>query len=305
MRKGGWLAGVMAVVLVGAGCSAGRVQVAGAADGRLSVVAAESFWGSVAAQLGGERVHVTSIVHSSGADPHDFEATPRDARRMAAAQYVIVNGAGYDPWAGDVLSANPADGRVVLDVGALLGVRDGENPHRWYFPADVERVIEQIVTDYERLDPGHRDYFEAQRAHFESDALARYRGLLDQIKTEFSGAPVGASETFFDGVALATALDVRTPRGFREAISEGTEPSAGDRATVEHQLRDRQVRVFAYNEQNATPDVASLVDEATRAGIPVVAFTETPPDNVSFQDWQTRQLEALLDALTRATGGAR
>ena len=292
------------MVLLCAACSAGRVQVASEADGRISVVAAESFWGSVAAQLGGDRVHVTSIVRSPDADPHDYEATPRDARQMAAAQYVVVNGAGYDPWTDDVLDANPADRRTVLDVGSLLGVPEGQNPHRWYFPSDVERVIAQIADDYQRLDPAGRAYYEDRRAQFESDALARYRALLDQIKTEFGGTPVATSETFFDGIALATGLDVRTPRGWREAIGEGTDPSAADRVTAEQQLRDRQVRVLAYNRQNATPDVASLVDVATRAGIPVVAFTESPPEDVSFQDWQAGQLQALLDAL-RASRGSR
>jgi len=139
----------MAVVLVCAGCSAGHVQLASASDGRISVVAAESFWGSIAAQLGGDRVHVTSIIHTPGADPHDYEPTPRDARRMAAAQYAIVNGAGYDPWADDVLDANPAVGRRVLDVDRLVDVPDGGTPHRWYFPADVARVIAEITADME------------------------------------------------------------------------------------------------------------------------------------------------------------
>ena len=293
------------MILLGAACTAGRVDVAPAPDGRLSVVAAESFWGSIAAQLGGDRVQVTSVIHSPGADPHDFEATPRDARQLAAAQYVIVNGAGYDPWSRDVLDANPADGRAVLDVGSLLDVREGDNPHRWYFPSDVERVIARIVADYQRLDPAHRGYYETRRAVFESDALASYTDLLDQIKSEFGGTPVGASETFFDGIAEATGLDVRTPAGFRAAISEGTDPSAADRATVDGQLRDREIRVLAYNQQNATPDVAEVVDEAARAGIPVVAFTESPPEGSSFQEWQASQLQALLDALRRTRGAGR
>ena len=292
----------MVVVLACGACSAGRVHVASADGGRISVVAAESFWGSIAEQLGGDRVQVTSLVHGPGRDPHDYEATPRDARRMAAAQYVIVNGVGYDPWADDVLDANPADRRTLLDVGALLGLGDGANPHRWYFPSDVARVIVQISADFQSIDPAHRSYFEDRRAQFESAVLARYHSLLAQIKDQFAGTPVGASETVVDGISLATGLDLRTPDGFREAISEGTEPSAADRATVDRQLRDRQVRVFVYNEQNATPDVASLVNAATAAGVPVVALTESPPEDVAFQEWQVQQLQDLFDALTRARG---
>jgi zinc/manganese transport system substrate-binding protein len=60
------------------------------------VVAAENFWGSIASQVGGDRVQVTSIIKSPDTDPHDYDATPADARLVAGAKLVIVNGAGYD-----------------------------------------------------------------------------------------------------------------------------------------------------------------------------------------------------------------
>src|SRR6266702_1016302 len=112
-----------------------------ATGGRLQVVAAESFWGSIAAQLGGDRVTVTSIIRNPDTDPHDYEPTAADGRAIASARYMIFNGLGYDPWASDVVDANPVGGRRVLDVGALLNLKEGDNPHRWYFPVDVERVI--------------------------------------------------------------------------------------------------------------------------------------------------------------------
>src|SRR3954447_22738318 len=128
---------LLLALLVVAGCTAR------AADrSKLQVVAAERTWGGIAAQTGGERVHVTDVIHRPGADPHDYEPTPADARATAQSRMAIVNGAGYDPWAPKLLSANPDDGRVVLNVGKLVGVGDGGNPHRWYSPADVQRVID-------------------------------------------------------------------------------------------------------------------------------------------------------------------
>src|SRR6266571_4312416 len=82
----------------------------------LQVVAAENFWGSIASQLGGNRVHVTSVITSPATDPHDYEPTAADARTMAGAQLAIVNGIGYDPWANKLLAANPVNGRVELKV---------------------------------------------------------------------------------------------------------------------------------------------------------------------------------------------
>src|SRR5881394_2485949 len=124
-----WVA-VLLVAGVVAGCTAQAAD-----DGKLHVVAAESFWGSLAAQLGGDRVRVTSIVHTPGADPHDYEPTPADARAMATAKIAIVNGVGYDPWARKLIDANTVSGRIVLNVGKLVGVARGGNPHRWYAPA--------------------------------------------------------------------------------------------------------------------------------------------------------------------------
>src|SRR5437899_2935972 len=98
----------------------------------LRVVAAENVWGSIASQLGGDRAVVTSVITSPSADPHSYEPTAADARAFAGAQLVIVNGAGYDPWASRLVASNPVGGRIVLTVGDLVGVKAGGNPHRWY-----------------------------------------------------------------------------------------------------------------------------------------------------------------------------
>src|SRR5205085_9743361 len=148
------------------------------AKSRLEVAAAENFWGSIAAGLGGDRVDVTSVISNPAADPHDYEPTAQDARTFAGAQMVIVNGVGYDPWASKLVDANPVHGRVVLDVGDLVGVKRGGNPHRWYSPGDVQEVIAQIVRDYSQLDPKDAAYFKQQEARFETKGLARYKSLI-------------------------------------------------------------------------------------------------------------------------------
>src|SRR5437016_12245361 len=98
---------------------------------QIHVVAAENFWGSLAAQLGGSYVQVTSVIANPATDPHDYEPTAVDARTLAGARLAIVNGAGYDPWATKLLDANPVHGRAILDIGDLVGVEAGGHPHRW------------------------------------------------------------------------------------------------------------------------------------------------------------------------------
>jgi zinc/manganese transport system substrate-binding protein len=292
---------VLPLVALGiAGC--GGAALPGSGGSRLQVVAAENFWGSLAAQLGGDRVHVTSIITSPDADPHDYEPRAADARTMAGAQMTILTGIGYDTWASKLIAANPVDGRPVLNVGDLVGLKPGDNPHQWYSPATVQRVIDQTVADYKRLDPGHAAYFDSRRASLERRGLGRYHALITQIRARYGGTAVGASESVFAPLAQALGLRLLTPPGFLSAVSEGTDPTAADKQTADRQIAGKEIKVWVYNSQNTTPDVKRLNDAARTAGVPVATVTETlTPAGASFQDWQVRELEALQRALAAGT----
>jgi zinc/manganese transport system substrate-binding protein len=290
-----------AFALAGAGIGFSSVEAAPTGSG-VRVVAAENFWGSIASQLGGDRVQVTSVITSPATDPHDYEPTAADARTMAGAKLAIVNGVGYDPWAGKLISANPVHGRVVLTVGDLVGIKPGGNPHRWYSPTDVQKVIGQIVRDYTKLDPKDAGYFAQQQARFETRALAQYKRLIATIKRTYDGVPVGASESIFAPLAQALGLKLLTPGSFLKAISEGTEPAAADKTTIDRQIARKQIKVWVFDSQNSTPDVQRITDAARKKGIPVTTITETlTPASASFQGWQSRQLETLAAALAKAT----
>jgi zinc/manganese transport system substrate-binding protein len=302
MTRAVLMAALAIVALVAGGCGSGKGK-ASVGGGGLQVVAAENFWGSIAAQLGGSKVKVTSVITSPATDPHDYEPTAADARTLAGAQVVIVNGIGYDPWAAKLLAANPVSGRIALSVGDLVGIKSGGNPHRWYAPSDVQRVIDAIVNDYRKLDPKDGSYFTQQQKRFETQGLSRYKQLIASINGKYHGVPVGASESIFAPLAQALGLKLLTPSSFLKAISEGTEPTAADKTTVDDQIAHRLIKVWVYNSQNSTPDVKRITEAARNQEIPVTTITETlTPASASFQDWQSRQLEALTAALAKATG---
>ncbi len=295
-----------ATVLVSA-CSMGPtpgadLASAPAASRRIQVVVAENFWGSIAQQLGGAHADVVSIIDRPNIDPHDYEPTAADGRTVAEASYVISNGVGYDAWMAKLVAADAVDGQRTLEVGRLLGLHAGDNPHRWYFPADVDAVIARITADYQRIDPADSAYFADRRQHYETVGLADYHRLLDEIKADYAGTPVGASESVFAGIAQATGLRLVTPSAFLAAVSEGTDPTAADKTKVDHQISGHQIDVWVYNRQNATPDVTNLTRAAQRDHIPVTTITETMvPAGSTFQQWQSAQLEDLAAALGRAT----
>ena len=296
---------LVAVAAFAAGCGSGGSPVASSGGGgasKLQVVAAENFWGSIAAQLGGAKVHVQSIIVNPDTDPHSYEPTPKDARTLAGAQLAIVNGVGYDSWAGKLLEANPRSGRVVLNIGDLLALGQGENPHRWYFPADVHRVIAGITARYERLDPAAAGYFAAQRVAVETHSLTRYETLRAQIRASYAGVPVGYSESIFQGLGEDLHLKLLTPDSFATAIAEGSEVTAQDKRTVDEQAEARKIKAWVVNRQNITPDVQRVSEIARAKGIPIATVTETlSPASDTFEQWQVAELEGLAAALRAAS----
>jgi zinc/manganese transport system substrate-binding protein len=293
---------VAACSLLAAGCGTAGARAAGN-ERVVQVTAAENFWGSIARQLGGAHAHVISIITSPSTDPHSYEPTAADARAVAAAQLVIENGVGYDPWMARLLAADEGAHIAALNVGSALGVPADGNPHRWYNPADVRAVIARLTAGLSRADPADRRYFARREARLERVGLRRYDQLIAAVRRSYAGTPVGASESIFAMLAPALGLRLITPASFLKAISEGTEVSAADKQTTDTQISRHLIKIYVYNSQNVTPDVQAQLAAARAAHIPVASITETlTPPASSYQAWQVRQLEGIKAALARATG---
>jgi zinc/manganese transport system substrate-binding protein len=272
------------------------------ANTSLQVVAAENFWGSIASQIGGDRIKVTSIITNPNIDPHDYEPKPTDARTIANARYIILNGAGYDPWEQKLLDANPVNGRKVLNIGDLVGKKSGDNPHLWYSPEYVIRAVNQMTDDLKKLAPENATYFDQQRRQFVSVGLKDYNNTINTIKQKYYGTPVGSTESIFAYMSQSLGLNLTTPPKFMEAIAESQEPTVADKVTFDRQITQKQIKVLVFNSQNSTPDTNALKQKAQTAGIPVVPITETlTPATASFQDWQVGQLKNLKQALAKST----
>ncbi len=247
-RRSSVLAGVVvALALVAVACGSGSTgTTTGGGPGggrRIEVVAAENFWGSIAAQLGGAHVEVASIISNPDTDPHDYEPSAADGRTVAEAGYVIENGLGYDPWAAQLVAANQTAGQKVLDVGHLLGLKVGDNPHRWYFPGDVEQVIDRITADYQRHRPGRRRVLRPEagrlrahgaggvpRAHRpDQDALRRHPGRC--IREHLRGAGAGHRPQAADAAVATSTPSARAPIPPRPTRRPSTTRSRATRST--------------------------------------------------------------------------
>jgi zinc/manganese transport system substrate-binding protein len=275
--------------------------------GVIQVVAAENFWGSLVSQLGGTHVNVTSIVTDPNTDPHEYESSPSDARLISSACFVIVNGAGYDTWALNILAAGNTQQQTVLNVQLLLGQPIDVNPHLWYSPYYVNTTVHAMFEDLVSIDPGNSGYYRQQYAALNGSLWTSYMKEELTIKHQFGGTPVAATESIFVYMANATGLKIITPAAFMEAVAEGNDPSAQDIATFQNQLNggNTTVRVLVYNAQTVTPLTQSLLALAAKNEIPYIRITETmqPPTDNTFQAWMHGEVSDLYNALNAAALG--
>lgn len=266
-----------------------------AAGAKIPIVAAENFYGDVAQQIGGARVSVVSILSNPDQDPHLFETAPSVVREVAAAKLVIYNGADYDPWAARLLDVTRNPGRVAVVAADLMHKTAGDNPHLWYDPSTMPTVAKALAAALSAIDPAHvGDYAARLKAFLAS--LQPIEGKIAEIRGKYAGTAVAATEPVFGYMATALHLNM-LERHFQLAVMNNTEPSAGDIAAFEDDIKTHRLRALFYNKQASDNVVRHLVGLARAANISVVGVTETCPPGLSYQSWMLSELNQTEAAL--------
>jgi zinc/manganese transport system substrate-binding protein len=282
---------------------AGAAHAAGTTDAAIPVVAAENFYGDVVKQIGGTYVNVTSIMSNPDQDPHLFEASPKTARALQNARVVVYNGADYDPWMTKLLGATGAQSgnqggqRVVIVAADLVGKKAGDNPHLWYDPQTMPAVARAVSAALGSADPAHKSVYDANLATF-LGSLKPLDDKVAQLRAQYKGLPVTATEPVFGYMSDAIGLDMRNMR-FQMATMNDTEASASDIAAFERDLRERRVRVLIYNSQATEALTRRMLGIAKQSKVPTVSVTETQPPGMTFQHWMLSQVDALDKALAQ------
>jgi zinc/manganese transport system substrate-binding protein len=287
--KSNVMAAIIAPIVV---LSAGVVSAQAAP---ITVVAAENFYGDVAAQIGGKHIEVSSILTNPDDDPHLFEASPSTARALAAAKLVVYNGVDYDPWMEKLLASNKVDGRVAIVVGELLKGKPGNNPHLWYNPATMPALAQALTAELVKLDPANKTDYENGRDAFLA-SWQPFRDKVAELHKKFAGTEVTATEPVAGYLCEALGLKVRN-KEFQLAVENDSEPTPRQVADFENDLKTHKVKILFYNNQ-ATDELAKRMQDTAHANkIPVVGVSETEPPNMSYQQWMTGELGALEKAL--------
>jgi zinc/manganese transport system substrate-binding protein len=292
---------LLATVAVLTACSSNPDDTAsaGAADNPVRVVASTNVYGNIAAQIGGDRVHVTSIIDDPNQDPHSYEASPQNQLALSRARVIIENGGGYDDFM-DVMrhTAARADA-VVLDAVEISGRSDaspGLNEHVWYDFPSMGKLAAKLADAFTQVDPGSAATFRANAAVFATrlEALERTEAA---IRAKHAGVSVAVTEPVPLYLLAACGLVNRTPDPFSQAVEDGTDVSPRVLNQTLALVDGRHVALLAYNEQAASAETEKLLAAARQHNVAVVPVTETLPTGQDYLSWMAGNVAAVESAL--------
>lgn len=261
----------------------------------IQIIAAENFYGSVAKQIGGNFVQVTSILNQPDQDPHLFSLTPSVAKILERGNLIIYNGLGYDPWIQNLLSAGSNTTRTLICVADLMHKKEGDNPHIWYDP-DTMPVFAKALSDFlVKTDPQHHKEYQAHYLQFIVQQQ-NLRQQIERIKAQHKNISVIATEPVFGYMAQALGFRMRGIP-FQYSMMNNVDPSPKQVQDFQHQLQQHQVKLLFYNLQVSSPLVLHLLRQAKLLGIPIMGVTETQPMQTTYYQWMRDQLERVEQIL--------
>jgi len=289
------LAAVTALAL--AGCSTPSAE----ADGTLRVVASTNVYGDIAETIGGESVHVTSLMSDPAQDPHSFEASAQNQLAVKKADVVIENGGGYDDFMQTLVKGAQSESATVLNVVDLSGKKtvDGElNEHVWYDIPTIRSLTDALTAALAKADPSKKAEFEKNAEAFEA-RLSALEAAEAKLKASYAGEGVAITEPVPLYLLDAIGLQNKTPEKFSAAIEEENDVSPVVLKDTLALFSGHQVRLLVYNEQATGAQTERVLAAAKHAGIPVVPVTETLPDGLHYAGWMQGVLDEIGKALAR------
>jgi zinc/manganese transport system substrate-binding protein len=250
-------------------------------------------WGSLLQDLGGECVKVENVINGTNVDPHDFEINTQQASLLTSADIAIVNGAGYDTWADNLLKD-----KNVINVADGAGVKEGENPHLWFSPTIVANTASNIHKDLTKLLGSSASSYLDDRYNEWKTKDAELNEAVSSIKAAHPKTNFVASEIVANYLAEDLSFVDKTPSGYEKATDNESEPSAKDLQEFKNVLEKKGARLFFYNKQEESDLTKQLLATAKESGVDVVYVTEQmPEDQNSLLGWLltiTKEVKTLL-----------
>ncbi|HZE91096.1 MAG TPA: zinc ABC transporter substrate-binding protein [Rhizobacter sp.] len=212
----------------------------------LRVVASFSILADLLRNIGGDAVEIVTLV-GPNADAHVFEPSPADAKHLADAEIVVVNGLGFEGWLDRLVRASGYRGPVVVASAGVAARTLGAapDPHAWQDLSLARRYVLNLRDALAQARPAQAGAFEQRAAQYTEQLTA----LDAQVRKAFDAIPkpqrrVITSHDAFGYFGAAYGIEFLAPQG----MSTDSEASAAAVAHLIEQIRRQGVHaVFVEN----------------------------------------------------------
>jgi zinc/manganese transport system substrate-binding protein len=269
------------------------------AQGRLDVVASFSILGDLARNVGGERVNVTTLVGPNG-DVHVYSPTPADAKTIADARLVIVNGLGLEGWLPRLVQSSGNKAVIATATQGILPLQRGSDadPHAWQSVANARIYVDNIRAALSAAAPADAELFRARADAYltKLDALDReVRAVVAQIPE--GRRKVISTHNAFDYFATAYGVEFIAPVG----VSTESEASARDIAKIITQIRTARIPAV-FLENITDPRLMGRISAETGARVGGTLYSDSLTgengDSPTYIAMVRHNIKALTSALS-------
>lgn len=287
-------------------------QAPAVAQERLKVVTSFTILADLASVVGGERVDITTII-GPGGDAHAFEPTPADARAIAEADLVIINGLEFEPWIERLIASVGYAGPIATASEGIDPLSDeheheaGEeahdhdhgafDPHAWQDVANTRIYAANIAAALTSIDPDDAAVYAANLTAYDAELA-----LLDEeIRTAIDALPddhrtIVTSHDAFGYFGAAYGLEFLAPQGVNpEAV-----PGARATANLIQQIQDEGIDAV-FIEALADPRLIQQIADETGATIGGALYSDTLSEEggpaATYLDMMRHNIRTLAAAL--------
>jgi zinc/manganese transport system substrate-binding protein len=244
------------------------------AQEKLPVVATFSILGDFVKNVGGDRVSVTTLVGPNG-DTHVYQPSPADAKKLANAKVIIVNGFKLEGWMDRLVQASGTKASVIVatngikpremanDDDAGAHEHEGVDPHAWQSIVNARIYVANIRDALITADPAGKETYEKNTA----DYLAKLAAVETEVKEAIAKIPperrrIITTHDAFGYFGAAYGFEFIAPQG----VSTETEASARDVAKIIRQIRAQKIPAV-FLENVSDPRLVQRIADETGAKV--------------------------------------
>jgi zinc/manganese transport system substrate-binding protein len=270
------------------------------AQERLNVVASFSILGDFVRNVGGDRVSVTTLV-GPDSDAHVYSPTPADAKRIADAKLVFVNGLGFEGWLPRLVKSAGGKATIVTATAGIKPLKSGSaaDPHAWQSVANAKVYVTNIRDALAAADPANAETFKANASRY----LAELDALDREVRAAVAQLPEGRRKVIsthgaFGYFAAAYGVAFIAPVG----VSTESEASARDVAAIITQIKAAKIPAV-FMENISDPRLIRRISAETGAKVGGTLYSDSltgeKGDSPTYIAMVRHNIKALTSALSQ------